>query len=43
MAGDLFAQTLKLGDFRTTIALFLIFVVTLVVQLRNNRHSPFFY
>ncbi|MER5755167.1 hypothetical protein [Streptomyces sp. NPDC002088] len=42
-AGDLFAQPLKLGDFRTAIALFLIFVVTLVVQLRSNRYSPFFY
>jgi uncharacterized membrane-anchored protein len=42
-AGDLFAQTFKLGYFLTTIALFLIFVVTLVVQLRSRRYNPFFY
>jgi uncharacterized membrane-anchored protein len=42
-AGDLFAQTLKLGYFLTTIVLFLIFVVTLVVQLRSKRYNPFFY
>ncbi|MFE5033866.1 COG4705 family protein [Streptomyces sp. NPDC056683] len=42
-AGDLFSQTLKLGYFLTTIALFLIFVVTLVVQLRSRRYNPFFY
>lgn len=42
-AGDLFAQTLKLGYFLTTLALFLIFVVTLVVQLRSRRYNPFFY
>jgi uncharacterized membrane-anchored protein len=42
-AGDLFAQTLKLGYFLTTIVLFLIFVVTLVVQLRSSRYNPFFY
>ncbi|MCF3129653.1 hypothetical protein IPZ69_04550 [Streptomyces olivochromogenes] len=42
-AGDLFAQTLKLGYFLTTIALFVIFVVTLVVQLRSSRYNPFFY
>ncbi|MFF1344200.1 hypothetical protein ACFVYT_41470 [Streptomyces sp. NPDC058290] len=42
-AGDLFAQTLGLGYFLTTIALFLIFVVTLVVQLRSKRYNPFFY
>lgn len=42
-AGDLFAQTLKLGYFLTTIALFLVFVVTLVVQLRSSRYNPFFY
>ena len=42
-AGDLFAQTLKLGYFLTTIALFLSFVVTLVVQLRSSRYNPFFY
>ncbi|MFG3114217.1 hypothetical protein ACGF4C_07465 [Streptomyces sp. NPDC048197] len=42
-AGDLFAQTLKLGYFLTTIALVLIFVVTLVVQLRSRRYNPFCY
>ncbi|MEH0550942.1 MULTISPECIES: COG4705 family protein [unclassified Streptomyces] len=42
-AGDLFAQTLKLGYFLTTIALFLLFVVTLVVQLRSCRYNPSFY
>ncbi|MFF0009946.1 hypothetical protein [Streptomyces sp. NPDC005374] len=42
-AGDLFAQTLKLGYFLTTIVLFLLFVVTLVVQLRSSRYNPFFY
>ncbi|WP_043662387.1 COG4705 family protein [Streptomyces xylophagus] len=42
-AGDLFAQTLKLGYFLTTLALFAIFVVTLVVQLRSRRYNPFFY
>ncbi|GAA0545911.1 membrane protein [Paractinoplanes ferrugineus] len=42
-AGDLFAQTLKLGYFLTTMALFAVFVVTLVVQLRSRRYNPFFY
>ncbi|MER7179551.1 hypothetical protein ABT404_08715 [Streptomyces hyaluromycini] len=42
-AGDLFAQTLKLGYFLTTIMLFAIFVVTLVIQLRSSRYNPFFY
>jgi uncharacterized membrane-anchored protein len=42
-AGDLFAQTLKLGYFLTTIALFLVFVVTLVVQLKSRKYNPFFY
>ncbi|MFJ3337479.1 hypothetical protein [Streptomyces sp. NPDC086766] len=42
-AGDLFAQTLRLGYFLTTVALFLIFVVTLVVQLRSSRYNPFCY
>ncbi|MCZ4101779.1 COG4705 family protein [Streptomyces sp. H39-C1] len=41
--GDLFAQTLQLGYFLTTIALFLLFVATLVVQLRSSRYNPFFY
>lgn len=42
-AGDLFSQTLRLGYFLTTIALFLVFVVTLVVQLRSKRYNPFSY
>ncbi|WP_214325779.1 COG4705 family protein [Nonomuraea sediminis] len=42
-AGDLFAQTMKLGYFLTTIGLFLIFVVTLVIQLAAKRYNPFFY
>ncbi|MBK3646714.1 MULTISPECIES: hypothetical protein [Streptomyces] len=42
-AGDLFSQTLKLGYFLTTVALFLVFVVTLVVQLRSDHYNPFFY
>ncbi|MCW2887426.1 MAG: hypothetical protein QOE54_4265 [Streptosporangiaceae bacterium] len=42
-AGDLFAQTLKLGYFLTTIALFLVFVATLVIQLISRRYNPFFY
>ncbi|GLY85018.1 COG4705 family protein [Actinoallomurus iriomotensis] len=42
-AGDLFSQTLKLGYFVTTIALFLIFVATLVIQLASKRYNPFFY
>ncbi|WP_369250187.1 hypothetical protein [Streptomyces sp. R41] len=42
-AGDLFAQTLKFGYFLTTILLFLIFVITLVVQLKSRRYNPFFY
>ncbi|MEU3462957.1 hypothetical protein ABZ721_23815 [Streptomyces sp. NPDC006733] len=42
-AGDLFAQTLKLGYFLSTIALFLIFVVTLSAQLCSKHYNPFFY
>jgi uncharacterized membrane-anchored protein len=42
-AGDLFAQTLGIGYFLTTVALFLIFLVTLAVQLRSRRYNPFFY
>lgn len=42
-AGDLFSQTLKLGYFLTTIALFAVFVVTLIIQLRSKRYNPFFY
>ena len=42
-AGDLFAQTLKLGYFLTTIALFVIFVISLIVQLKSKHYNPFFY
>lgn len=42
-AGDLFSQTLQLGYFLTTIALFLIFIATLVIQLASKRYNPFFY
>lgn len=42
-AGDLFSQTLRLGYFLTTIALFVVFVVTLIVQLRSRHYNPFFY
>ncbi|MET7464649.1 hypothetical protein [Nonomuraea sp. NPDC005501] len=42
-AGDLFAQTLKVGYFLTTVGLSLIFVVTLVIQLASKRYNPFFY
>src|SRR3954463_11766041 len=42
-AGDLFAQTLALGYFLTTIALFAAFLGTLAVQLRSRRYNPFLY
>ncbi|WP_329249653.1 hypothetical protein OG417_03540 [Actinoallomurus sp. NBC_01490] len=42
-AGDLFSQTLQLGYFLTTIALFLMFIATLVIQLASKRYNPFFY
>lgn len=42
-SGDLFAQTLKVGYFLTTVGLFLIFLVTLVIQLVSKRYNPFFY
>ncbi|MEV1170506.1 hypothetical protein [Nonomuraea sp. NPDC049784] len=42
-AGDLFAQTLKVGYFLTTVGLFLIFLVTLVIQIASKRYNPFFY
>ncbi|MCK9897735.1 hypothetical protein [Frankia sp. AgB32] len=42
-AGDLFAQTLKIGYFMTTVALFAIFVATLAIQLRSRRYNPFCY
>ncbi|MFD0577134.1 COG4705 family protein [Dactylosporangium darangshiense] len=42
-AGDLFSQTLRLGYFLSTVSLFAIFVVTLVVQLQSKRYHPIFY
>nr|WP_035931245.1 MULTISPECIES: membrane protein [Pseudofrankia] len=42
-AGDLLAQTLRLGYFLTTGVLILVFVVTLAVQLRSRVYNPFFY
>ncbi|MFR9799275.1 hypothetical protein ACL02U_25785 [Streptomyces sp. MS06] len=42
-AGDLFSQTLGLGYFLTTIVLFVLFLVTLVVQLGSRRYHPVFY
>lgn len=42
-AGDLFSQTLRLGYFLTTIVLFLVFVASLVAQLRSRSYQPFFY
>jgi uncharacterized membrane-anchored protein len=41
--GDMFAQTLKLGYFLSTIALFGVFLVSLVVQLRSRTYQPLFY
>jgi uncharacterized membrane-anchored protein len=42
-AGDMFSQTLKLGYALSTIALFTVFLVTLVVQLAAKKYNPFFY
>jgi len=42
-AGDLFSQTLRIGYFLATLALFGVFVVTLVVQLAAKRYNPLFY
>jgi uncharacterized membrane-anchored protein len=42
-AGDVFSQTLKLGYALSTIALFTIFIITLVVQLSSKKYNPFFY
>lgn len=42
-AGDLLAQTLRLGYFVATVVLILVFVVTLAVQLRSRAYNPFFY
>lgn len=42
-AGDLISQTLKLGYFLSTITLFAIFVVTLVIQLWSRRYNPIYY
>ncbi|MBL7489927.1 hypothetical protein I6A60_33095 [Frankia sp. AgB1.9] len=42
-AGDLFAQTFRIGYFLTTAALFSAFLATLVSQLRSRRYHPLFY
>lgn len=41
--GDMFAQTLKLGYFLSTIALFGLFLASLVTQLRSRRYHPTLY
>lgn len=41
--GDMFSQTLKIGYFLSTIALFAVFVVSLVAQLRSRSYHPAFY
>ncbi len=41
--GDMFAQTLQIGYFLSTVALFAVFLVSLLVQLRSKRYNPFFY
>ena len=42
-AGDMIAQTLRLGYFLSTVVLFAIFVATLIVQLRSRRYHPIAY
>jgi uncharacterized membrane-anchored protein len=42
-AGDLLAQTLRIGYFLTTVVLFLVFLATLAVQLCSRRYHPPFY
>ncbi len=42
-AGDMFSMTMNIGYFLTTIALFSIFLVSLVVQLRSKRYRPLLY
>jgi uncharacterized membrane-anchored protein len=42
-AGDMIAQTLKLGYFLSTVTLFVVFAATLVIQLRSRRYNPIFY
>ncbi len=41
--GDMFAQTLKLGYFLSTIALFVLFLVSLVTQMRSRHYQPVLY
>lgn len=41
--GDMFSQTLKLGYFLSTVALFVVFLVSLVAQLRSRSYHPAFY
>lgn len=42
-AGDMFSMTLNIGYFLTTIALFSIFLVSLVAQLRSKQYNPLLY
>ncbi len=42
-AGDMFSMTLNIGYFLTTIALFAIFLVSLVAQLRSKQYNPLLY
>lgn len=41
--GDMFSQTLKIGYFLSTIALFAVFLVSLVAQLRSRAYHPALY
>jgi uncharacterized membrane-anchored protein len=41
--GDEFSQTLKLGYFDSTIALSVVFLFTLLLQLRYKKYNPFYY
>lgn len=38
--GDMFSQPLRIGYFLSTIALFAVFVVSLVAQLRSRSYHP---
>ncbi|WP_198153152.1 hypothetical protein [Pseudofrankia sp. DC12] len=42
-AGDLFAQTFRIGYLLTTVVFFSVFLVTLALQLRARHYRPFFY
>lgn len=41
--GDLIAQTLKVGYFLSTIALFGVFLLSLVAQMKTRRYNPWLY